>query len=416
MEGFPIMTSRLAFASKLVASLFLLTPAMWAQSIVGLWDATVEVNGKQIPFHIEFAGDGASVKGWFFNGSDREVSTSGKYENGSLVLNFDSYASVLKLTRSGAAMDGTYVQRGRTMKIHAVPNAPHVASTGKVPDIGGLWVMEEVKSSKGEKAWNLVIKQKGDEISGAILRVDGDTGTLEGSYKDGAFLLSHFSGARPSQVLITPKADGTLSVDLSGEHHEGSAITAIRPEVARAKSLPLPDDASKHTGVKDPTQPFTFNFPDLAGKMVSNTDPRFKGKVVLIDIMGSWCPNCHDEAPFLTEVYNKYHSQGLEVVALAFEEAEQLQDLARLKAYVKTYGAKYTVLVGGETSTAKDKLTQAVNWDAWPTTFFVGRDGLVKAVHAGFPGPGSGELYKRDKDEVMSTIEKLLASNETSKK
>jgi thiol-disulfide isomerase/thioredoxin len=322
----------------------------------------------------------------------------------------------LKLNAAGGALDGTYTTRSRTMPVHAVRAVAHVPTGEKVPDVSGLWIMEGVTSTKGEKAWNLILKQKGDELSGAILRVDGDTGTLEGSYKNGVFLLSHFSGARPSQVLITPQPDGTLAVDLSGEHHAGSAITAIRPEVVKARSLPMPDDASKHTGVKDPSQPFPFSFPDLSGKVVSNTDAKFKGKVVLINISGSWCPNCHDEAPFLVSLYKKYKDRGLEIVELSFEEEEQLKNPVRLRAFIKEYGITYTVLLGGETNSAKEKLTQALNWDAWPTTFFVGRDGLVKAVHAGFPGPGSGELYKRDTEEIVSTVEKLLSANESAQK
>jgi thiol-disulfide isomerase/thioredoxin len=168
--------------------------------------------------------------------------------------------------------------------------------------------------------------------------------------------------------------------------------------------------------VKDPTQPFPFSFPDVSGKIVSNTDAKFRGKVVLINISGSWCPNCHDEAPFLVSLYKKYKARGLEVVELSFEEEEQLKNPVRLRAFIKEYGIDYTVLLGGETSTAKEKLTQALNWDAWPTTFFVGRDGLVKAVHAGFPGPGSGELYKRDTEEIVSTVEKLLSANESAQR
>ena len=125
----------------------------------------------------------------------------------------------------------------------------------------------------------------------------------------------------------------------------------------------------------------------------------------------SWCLNCHDEAPFLAKVYDKNHSQGLEVVALSFEEAEQLQNPTRLKAFIKEYGINYTVLLGGETSTAKDKLTQAANWDAWPTTFFIGRDGLVKGVHSGFPSPGSGVMYKQETDEFIAKVQHLLAEH-----
>jgi thiol-disulfide isomerase/thioredoxin len=400
---------------QLGALALLAVPGLWAQSVAGLWDATLTQNGEQIPFKVGFSGTGSAVKGWFFNGEEKEISNGGSLENGSLKLNFDSYAAVLKLTLKDGALDGEYVSRGKALPIHAVRAADHSASDTKAPNVDGIWVLEGVNSSKGEKAWNLILQQKGAEVSGSILRVDGDTGTLTGRYRDGKFVLSHFSGARPSLLVITPKDDGTLSLELNGQH-SGGAIIAMRPEVVRAKGLPEPTDPNQHTGVKDPSKPFTFSFPDLAGKVVSNTDPRFRGKVVLINITGSWCPNCHDEAPFLAEVYKKYRSQGLEIVALSFEEEDQLANPMRLKAFIKEYGIAYTVLLGGETSTAKEKLTQAANWDAWPTTFFVGRDGLVKTVHAGFPSPGSGELYQRDKQEFITTVERLLAENQTSRK
>ncbi len=228
-------------------------------------------------------------------------------------------------------------------------------------------------------------------------------------------MLSHFSGARPALLLLKPASDGTLDVSLSALHGFNE-MKAVRPEEALAKGLPQPTDPNEHTTIKNPNEPFPFSFPDLKGNIVSNTDARFRGKVVLINVTGSWCPNCHDEAPFLAGLYDKYHSQGLEVVALSFEEADQLKDPTRLRAFIKEYGIKYTVLLGGETESAKAKLTQAVNWDAWPTTFFVGRDGLVRGAHAGFPGPGSGELYRQTKEEFTSRVEKLLAENQTSSK
>jgi thiol-disulfide isomerase/thioredoxin len=398
----------------LLATVIALAPAAFSESLAGLWSATINVNGTEIPFKIGFSGDGANVKGWFFNGDEREESASGEFKNGALVLNFDSYAAVLKATLKDGALEGEYTSRGKPLTIHAVrASAP---STAKVsaPDISGLWFLEGVNSSKkGEKAWQFFVRQTGADVTAAILRIDGDTGALTGSYKDGKFVLSHFSGARPSLLTVTPQPDGTLALALSGQHHEG-VISALRPDVARAKGLPEPVDALQHTGVKDPTRPFTFSFPDLNGKVISNTDARFQNRVVLINITGSWCPNCHDEAPFLAALYDKYHNQGLEVVALSFEEAAQLENPARLKAFVKEYGIHYTVLLGGETSSAKEELTQALDWDSWPTTFFVGRDGLVKQVHAGFPGPGSGALYEQAKHEFTAEVERLLAENQSS--
>ena len=159
-----------------------------------------------------------------------------------------------------------------------------------------------------EKALQFVVQQRGAEVSGAILRVDGDTGTLTGSYKDGKFTLSHFSGARPAS---------------GGDHSAKPTAPCRRPErPAQDRSPPCgrirraPEASTcrpmldQHTGVKDPTKPFNFSFPDLDGNIVSNTDERFQGKVVLINVTGSWCPNCHDEDEFLPAIYNKYHARG----------------------------------------------------------------------------------------------------------
>jgi peroxiredoxin len=153
----------------------------------------------------------------------------------------------------------------------------------------------------------------------------------------------------------------------------------------------------------------TFSFPDLNGQIVSQADARFQGKVVVINVTGSWCPNCHDEAPFLSDLYRRYRSLGLEVVALSFEEADQLQNPARLRAFIKRYGIEYTVLLAGVPEELSAKLPQAVNLNAFPTTFFVGRDGLVQRVQAGFASPASGEFHDRGKAEITALVEALLA-------
>ncbi|HEY0463254.1 MAG TPA: TlpA disulfide reductase family protein, partial [Polyangiaceae bacterium] len=182
-----------------------------------------------------------------------------------------------------------------------------------------------------------------------------------------------------------------------------------RSSQARAQKLPQPPDPSRWTSVKDPTQPLRFSAPDLSGKTVSESDPRFKGKVVLVNVMGSWCPNCHDEAPFLQELYKSYKSRGLEIVALSFEDADELKDPARLRAFIAAYGIDYTVLLAGEPSEVSAKLPQALNLSTWPATFFVGRSGLVRGAHAGFAGKATGTAHQQLKAELRATVEKLLA-------
>jgi thiol-disulfide isomerase/thioredoxin len=259
---------------------------------------------------------------------------------------------------------------------------------------------------KSERAWHLVLRQTGPQISGDILRVDGDTGALTGRFEDGRFTISHFSGARPSVFVLTPQPDGSLEVLQNGKNR----FTAVRAAVAKAKGLPGPEDPTQHTKLRNPNEPLRFSFPDLNGHQVSSTDPRFKGKVVIVSIGGSWCPNCHDEAPLLEGLYRKFRSQGLEIVELSFEEEDQLKNPTRLREFIKEYGIDYTVLLAGEPSQLAEKLPQAVNLDTFPATFFVGRDGLVKAIHAGFAGKAMGRMHDELVEEINTTVARLLAA------
>jgi thiol-disulfide isomerase/thioredoxin len=371
------------------------------------------VNNVSVPFRIEIDGTGAEVHSYFFNGDDRvNPSNSGTFQNGSLVLAFDSYATRLEATLNDGILTGSY--GGSSGNAYAFQAKRHdaslVASSDQhAPDISGPWEIQ-VKSPKGESAWHFVVNQAGAKINAAILRVDGDTGILSGNFKDGKFFLSHFTGERPFYVEVTTQSDGTLQLQIAS-FHDTQNLVALRPAEARARNLAPPDDPTQHTKVKDASQPLRFSFPDLTGRVVSNTDDRFQGEVVLVNITGSWCPNCHDEAPFLEELYRKYHALGLEIVALDFEQAEQLKSLSRVQAFIKRYGIEYTYLIAGEPSQLNEKIPQAENLNAWPTTFFVGRNGLVHSIHTGFTSRASGEMDSRLKESVRTEIGQLLSEN-----
>jgi len=402
-------TMPLLFVAALLA-LAALPARVEAQSISGLWDASVVVSGGiEVPFRFEIAGSGKAIKGSFFNGDEKVTSTTGSFENGALILSFDEYGTKVEATFKDGRLDGQYSRgtRGAPYPFQAKRFAPAPVGDAPIPAIAGLWNVQVGKSSKGEEAWQLIVRQSGAEASAAILRVDGDTGTLTGTYRDGKFVLSHFSGARPLRLELTPGSDGTLSV----VQNKDNPFTAVRADQARAKGLPQPSDPSRFTSVKDPTEPFRFSFPDLSGRVVSNTDEKFRGKVVIVSISGSWCPNCHDEAPFLGELYKKYRSRGLEIVSLSFEEEAQLKNPVRLRAFMKRYGIEYTVLIPGEPKELAERVPQGVNLSSFPTTFFIGRDGRVRAVHAGFPGKASGEFHTQAKEESTATVERLLAES-----
>jgi thiol-disulfide isomerase/thioredoxin len=143
---------------------------------------------------------------------------------------------------------------------------------------------------------------------------------------------------------------------------------------------------------------------------VSSTDQQFQGKVVLITIGGTWCPNCRDEAPFLVDLYKQYHARGLEIISLSFEASgDPAEDKPPVETFIKEFAIPYPVLLAGAIGEVPDKLPQLVRFGAYPTTIFLGRDGRVRAIHAGFASSATGEASAELARETKSSIEHLLA-------
>jgi thiol-disulfide isomerase/thioredoxin len=410
--------------------------AAHAESLEGRWTATVVQAGTPIPFRLDISGDGDNVVGTLYNGEDKETTTSASIRDGKVELDFLHYLVSIKASVKNGELDGKVINTRRAGNGNAAANsnrqapdpsseeagrggsafhavryvAPTAAAVANVPSIDGVWEIPH-DTNKGEKAWRLIVKQNGADITTTILRVDGDTGALTGGWQDGKFVASHFDGARPGLFELKLQADGTLEVNNKTTGPRGGILIAYRPEVARAKGLPEPANYPTHTTVRDPQEVFTYSFPDVHGKVISNDDPRFKGKVVLAIVTGTWCPNCHDEAQYLVQLYAKYHDQGLEIVALDFEEPDQQTSLTRVNAFIKQYKVPYTYLIAGAPADMWDKVPQTVNLNTWPATLFIGRDGRVKATHAGFASPAAGVFNTQLKQEFTSNIERLLKEN-----
>lgn len=387
--------------------------AVYASSPVGRWDATIKMKDIVIPFRLDITGDGSNLQGVLFNGDEKQTTTSASLENETIVLSFEHY--LLKITATVGTEELVGKVQGRfsreeyltTLPFEAKRHSEKPLASEGVPPIGGLWEIE-YNSLKGEKAWRLIVKQAGARVTASILRVDGDTGALEGSYQDGKFVLSHFDGSRPLVAVLTPEKDGTLLVELQGAFSSAEPLVAYRSTEARAKSLPEPANFTTNTTVKDPLGKFCFRFPDTNGTIISSDDLRFENKVIIAVITGTWCPNCHDEAPYLVELYHRYHDKGLEIVALDFEEAEQQGNFVRQRAFIKQYKIPYIYLIAGTPAELAQKIPQAQNLNSWPSTIFIGRDGRVKLIHSGFAASASGQFNSELKQEFTSTVERLL--------
>jgi len=384
--------------------------------IDGLWDASVLVGQARIPFRFEIASTNGQVQGFFFEGDKKIGSTSGRFVNNELQLQYEFLYSTLTATFDGEQFQGTYRYKrknGKEYAFHARRFHPVDPQLVAFPQIAGSWEMKLVgedksptKDSRSVLSWKLYLRQSGQQVSGSILRIDGDTGTLTGRWRGNTLVLSHFAGERPVLFEAVLQLDGTLDVT----YNRLNKYLAARTADARAKGIPEPPDSSRFTSVTNPSEPFQFQFPDLDGKTVSNADERFHGKVVLVTIGGTWCPNCRDEAPFLVDLYRKYHARGLEIVSLSFEAAgDPTEDKPRIASFIKEFAIPYPVLLAGATGEVPEKLPQLVGFGAYPTTVYLGRDGRVRSIHAGFASSATGEANALLARETRSNIEHLLS-------
>jgi thiol-disulfide isomerase/thioredoxin len=414
--NFGIVRKLLALCVGVVAiALASAIPGTTASNIAGLWDAKIVANQLEIPFRFEIDQTGNQVQGFFFEGDRKIGSSSASFAGAHLILEYDILDATLEVTFLGDQFAGTYrLNRpgAQPLAIRARRFVTVPADAADAPRVSGSWEMrrrpQEVKTPSDKQTWNLFLRQSGAEVSGSILRVDGDTGFLIGRWQNGRLVLSHFAGQGPLLFEAKLNADGTLAIALN----RSADYVAVRKSEARAKGVPDPPDPSRYTSVKDPSVPFRFRFPGLDGKIVSNTDAQFKGKVLLLAIGGSWCPNCQDEAPFLVDLYKEFHAQGLEIVGLMFEEdADPVLARPRVQTFVKRFGIPYPMLLAGTTDDINQKIPQLVNFGAYPTTIYLGRDGRVRSVHAGFASQATGDEYVRLKGEVRGIVQRLLAEN-----
>jgi thiol-disulfide isomerase/thioredoxin len=383
----------------------------------GLWDAVVVVGPAEIPFRFEIAKQGAGLQGFFFEGQKKIGSTSGKYTDGKLQFDYEGLNTTLSATFDGDKLEGSYRnnrKNGREYPFHASRHSQSAnKASSKPPQIAGDWEMILVgpdnaatKDSRIALTWKLYLRQNGSDVTGSILRVDGDTGTLTGRWQGDSLALSHFAGERPVLLEAKLQPDGTLDIVLNKQNK----YLAARSSQARAKAIPEPADPSKYTTVKDPTEPFHFSFPDIDGKLISDTDPQFKNKVVILSIGGTWCPNCRDEAPFLVSLYNRFHARGLEIVGLNFEATgDPTEDQPRIQSFVNEFSVPYPVLYAGAIPDVQEKLPQIVNFAAYPTTIYIGRDARVAGIHAGFASAAAGEAHIALQHQVDRLVERLLA-------
>lgn len=330
----------------------------------------------------------------------RDVSRRGD----SLFVTMPLFSSGFALAIHDNIVEGKFLRATYDMDVKAWPGIDKrfLAEPSENSSLAaGRWLV-----NLGEREIIGEFSENNGRVTGSFLTPSGDYRFFEGILdQSGELMLSCFDGGfiRLFSARLEGK-DSLSDVKLYSGFNNLEHGYAKRNENAQ-----LPD-AYAVTGMKKGYTTFGFSFPDLNGTAVSLKDERFKNKVVILQISGSWCPNCLDESKFLSEMKSKY-DPSLEVVALAFERAEEYA-AAKSEAMklVEAAGINYNVLVTGHSpARLKEALPELDNFKAFPTTVYIDKKGNVRRIHSGFNGPGTGIHYKKFTEEFTSFVDTLIA-------
>ncbi len=386
------------------------------RTVLGKWDAVVlNKMGEEVAFGLEISDQGGRLSGVLVNGEERIPSSSGSFDGKRLKLDFDYYDGELIAELMDGELRGEFNRQLRKEVLRREFRARRDGGVKKSAadpggDVSGEWVLQ-VGEGERERIWRAVFRQQGSEIVGTVIPLSGDWGILTGRIEGGKVTLSKFDGI--NAYLLTGKLtpDGRLEGLINSERKLTAWKAGSEDGGVRAR---LPDP-NRFMRMKNPSEPLRFGFPDVNGKMVSLSDDRFKGKVVIVTIGGSWCPNCHEEVKLLNEFYSKYRDRGLEIISLNYEyTGDVARDTEQLRIFVKRHNVEFPVLLAGTTDEGEIERTlpQLANFGGYPSTLFVGRDGLVKRLHAGFEGPATGERHEKLKKELDELVRKLIEEND----
>jgi thiol-disulfide isomerase/thioredoxin len=381
----------------------------------GVYRATVELpGGKKVPFELDVAREESGAVLYLVNGAERVRVPEVTVAEGEFTALMPGYENTLRASVSGGELQGVFTlvhDGGRTLQL------PFSARLGVAwrfyekplsdnADLAGRWAVTYTGADSTRSRAVALLDQRGPEVTGTVRFVADDQRYLAGEVHDEELRLSRFDGG--AVVLYEAKLDGRG--DLVG--HVWSDRGGRQRFTARRDPDANVDATALATQLRDVEARFTFEFPDLDGSTVSSADPRYAGKVLLVVLAGSWCPNSHDAAVVLERYARRYGPQGLEVVALMFEQHESFEDAAAaVRRFRTAHGLTYATLVAGpsDRSAASRALPQLDGVRAYPTVIFVDRSGSVRRIHTGFAGPATGVEHELLVDEFARTIEELLA-------
>ena len=371
----------------------------------GTWRAVLYTSDStEIPFNFNLKFDEADTLMEIITGQNIYSVKDVRRRGDSLFVTMPLFSSGFELGIKDNTLSGKFKRSTYDMSVmawHGVEKRFLSEPSDNSPIVAGRWLV-----NLGEREIIGEFSESNGVVTGSFLTPTGDYRFFEGILdSSGELSMSCFDGGFIR--LFKAKLEGRDS--LSNVRLYSGYKTLETGFAQRREDVELPD-AYSVTGMKRGYSTFGFSFPNLNGDAVSLKDERFKNKVVILQISGSWCPNCLDESRFLSEMRNRY-SSSLEVVALAFERPEEYEAAkGEAMKLVDAADINYEVLVTGHApSRLKEALPELENFKAFPTTVYIDKKGKVRRIHSGFNGPGTGVHYTKFVSEFTSFVETLIA-------
>ncbi|MXV50004.1 redoxin domain-containing protein [Pedobacter sp. HMF7647] len=382
----------------------------------GIWRAALTTeSGAEIPFNFELADSAGKKIIHIINGAERFKVSDISVKDDSVFIRMPLFDSEIRTKFTDGNLSGRWIKhlaaKDSYMAFNAEPgNASRFFKTDDAPkyNVTGRWSTVFV-SADGQDTTVAVgeFKQKDAKVTGTFLTTTGDYRFLEGTVTEDKLSLSCFDGSHAFLFTGKINPDNTIS---EGKFYGG--YSSIDNWTAKKDEKAMLPDAYSLTALKPGYDKINFSFPDLNGKKVSLNDPRFHDKVVVVQFMGSWCPNCMDETAYLSPFYNKFKSKGVEVVGLAYERTTDFNKSKRnVESFKKRFDVAYPLLITGFVNDKKEvarSLPMLSNFVAFPTTIIIDKKGLVRKIHTGFSGPGTGNHYTEFMNEFESLINQLI--------
>jgi thiol-disulfide isomerase/thioredoxin len=383
----------------------------------GTWRATVEIQEKELPFNFEVKQSGNNdFDVYLINASERLVLDEVVVKGDSVDMPLHIFDANIKAVIKGDTLEGVFVKnfaKDYRLPFRAVYGQAYRFPKGtnqlEVPDFSGKYEVKFIHESDTTPAI-AIFNQTKDSITGTFLTPTGDYRFLQGNVANGTLQLSTFDGNYAYLFTATKELDGTLR----GEYYSGK--TWYESWIAKKNDNASLPDAEKLTYLKEGYDRITFSFPDVNGNNVSLNDNKYKNKVIILQLFGTWCPNCMDETKFLAPWYTENKERGVEIIGLAYERKPDFAYAsARVKKMIDKLDVSYDFVVAGTDD--KEKASQTLPMlnrvVAFPTTIFIGKDGKVKKIHTGFSGPGTGVYFEQFKEQFNQTINELLVEDTT---